>query len=339
MCLYKVRALDKDYSEIYDIQNFSAQHTFECGQYFRFVKEGQGYVFFCKDKCAYAFLDKEQKYSIICKTVDVEHFISFLDLETNYAQIMSSLEGRYSILDSAINFGKGIKILKQDILEVIISFIISANNNIPRIKASIEYICKNLGERKSFKYNKNSVCAAPSIDISYHAFPKLEVLKKQDSSFFKSAGLGYRASQIVQAIEKIDKLNFVSLQEMSTKDLKKQILQIKGVGNKVADCILLFGFSRKDVFPVDTWIDKVYKDHFALKDAENVSAQGAKDKTEKENDSDKGAKNKMIKSQSKNREQMAQTLCNMFKDLSGYAQQYLFYYKREMSRNLKNIEN
>lgn len=271
--------------KVENANDFNPTHILECGQIFRYTKTNQGYRVISLDKKAEIYKDKTG-YIIECKEKDIEYFRNFFDLNTDYSKIKNHLKN-YPLLDSAINFGNGIRILKQNPFEVIISFIISANNRIVRIQKSIEYICSNLGEKKT----------------DFFAFPTLATLSKQDEKFFLQAGLGYRAKQMVKALQQLKTLDLVELEKLETNRLREKLISISGIGPKVADCILLFGYGRQDVFPVDTWIDKVYKEN--------------------------------LKGKETNRKKIAFDLVKIFGLYSGYAQQYLFYWKR----SLKNETN
>ena len=175
--------------------------------------------------------------------------------------------------------------MNQDPTETLFSFIISQNNKIPRIKGIIEKLCTALGEKKKFK------------EIEYYAFPTIEKMAEKSSGFYKSLSLGYRADYIYKlSLEMKNGFTISKLSGLSTPELKRALLKIYGVGPKVADCVMLFGFHRADSFPVDTWIDKVYRENFngTLKD----------------------------------RAKIADWFLNEFKENAGYFQQYLFHYKR-----------
>lgn len=257
---------------------FNIAHILECGQIFNYEKLESGYIVFSKDKMA---MVKEFDHYYEIETKDVNYFINFFDLDNNYNEIKRALLGRYDFLDRAINFGYGIRILKQDALEMIVSFIISANNNIPRIKNSIRNLCNKYGEKKD----------------GYFAFPTLKALQQISESEFKSLGIGYRSCQMVKAIQYLSNVDIEELKKMPTKEQEEELLRICGVGPKVKDCIMLFGLSNKEVFPVDTWIEKVYNNYFS-------------------------------KERQTNRVRIRENLVKEFGSLSGYAQQYLFYFER-----------
>lgn len=268
-----------DYILVNNSDDFDIKQTLECGQVFRFKVRDFGYTVY----------SLSHKADIYCHNVgtkiftkDKKYFINYFDFFTNYARIKLSLS-EYPNLKSAIEYGKGIRILNSDPLEMIIEFIISQNNNIPRIKSIIEKLCESYGEK---------------ID-DYYAFPTLEKLKTIPLEFFKSIGCGYRDKYLYDTIKILD-CNFIeSISKMSTYDARKKLMTLKGVGRKVADCILLFGYHKTDVFPTDTWIVKVYNkiNNAKVTDANKISCEFVK----------------------------------QFGDLSGYAQQYLFYQMRENS--------
>ena len=263
---------------INNLADFNIEHILECGQIFTYQKCQDGsYKVFSADKFAIVV---QTKTAVQITTNNPQYFVEFFDLNTNYADIKQKLK-IHKNLESAIDFGYGIRIIKQDILEVIIGFIISANNNIERIK-------KTMAKLREYGENKGE----------YFAFPNLEQLEKIAVQNFKDMGAGYRAEYLVDTIKKLKSVDFNQIKRQDTKTIKNWLLSLKGVGPKVADCILLFGFSRCESFPVDTWIEKVYFDLFG---------------------------------QTKSREKMSEHLVEYFGDLSGYAQQYLFFYKRSIS--------
>ncbi len=274
----KIYRVENNIIYIIDTTSFCIKHICECGQLFRFERKNEHfYTIFSQNH--YANIKKvESGYEIECS--DAEYFVKYFDLDCDYNFIKNSFKN--SIMEKAVEYGYGIRILKQDLFEMIISFIISANNNIKRIQKTINAICSKCGKDMG----------------GYYAFPTLKRLNECDEDFFKSVGAGYRASYLVDTIKKLNSYDLEKLKGLDTKSARKELMSFKGIGRKVADCILLFGLSRQDVFPVDTWIEKVYRDYFY---------EGEK-----------------------SREQISEFLTSLYKGLSGYAQQYLFYYKREL---------
>ena len=236
----------------FDSENFNIKDTLECGQVFRFRKFKDGYLVFSRDKACYSYTFGDKTY-VECEERDKAYFYNYFDLDRDYSKIVdSAVETNIDILTKSAKLGKGIRILKQDQTETLFSFIISQNNNIPRIKGSLEKMCRSLGERKSF------------MGEEYFTFPDCEKLAEKDLDFFKDMGLGYRATYIKNLASDIanGKINLGCFNDLPTNFLKKALTGIYGVGPKVADCVSLFGFNRTDSFPVDTWIQKVYQQDF-----------------------------------------------------------------------------
>ena len=273
---------------VFDGKYFNIKDTLECGQVFRFLPYENGYIVFSANKCAYAY--NQNGFAIIeCEDSDYDYFYNYFDLERDYKIIVENAKNTgVEIIVKSAELGKGIRLLNQDLFEVSVSFIISQNNNIPRIKSIIEKLCFSLGEKKSF-YGKE-----------FYTFPTPEVMKEKDENFYKSLGLGYRAEYLKSFAELVaNGLDLKALFLLDTKSLKSRLLSIRGIGPKVADCISLFGYKKSDSFPVDTWIEKVYRE-------------------------DLGGLNT-------DRKKITEELVLKFKDDSGYIQQYLFHYKRNIS--------
>lgn len=279
---------------IFGSEFFNIKDTLECGQIFRFRPYKKGYLVFSGDKVAYAYNDGEKA---VVFTDHAEYFYDFFDLKRDYAEIFSAAKNEgLEVLSVAANEGKGIRILNQNRFESALSFIVSQNNNIPRIKGIIERLCAGSGEKKVFVLKDEN---GKDERIEYYAFPEPEALAKKNLDFFVKAGLGYRAAYVKRFAEKIaDGFSLEELSKLSTPNLKKELLSVYGIGEKVADCISLFGFHRSDSFPVDTWIEKVYRENMNGKE--------------------------------KNRAKITEELTARFKDNAGYYQQYLFYYKRSI---------
>ena len=262
-----------------DANFFDPEQTLCSGQVFRFGKKDGVWYVISGDKIAKISTLGPKSYKIV--TNDAKYFVKYFDFETNYDKIISRLS-EHKVLRPALNYGKGVRLMHQPIVETIISFIISANNNIPRIQKSLEQIAQNFG----------TLCDG------FYAFPTIDQLSKITEQDFVRFGCGYRAPYLVDTIKQLS-LGFdvQGLKSLDTQAAKKQLMCLKGGGPKVADCILLFGLGRRDVFPVDTWIEKVYHEDFG--------------------------------GTQKNRNQIAKFFVETFEELSGYAQQYVFYYKRK----------
>ncbi len=269
----------------YSNQYFNISDTLECGQTFRYQKNGNGYLIFSLDKCAYAYQTEEETI-IECEKEDKEYFENYFDLGLNYSVVVdSAINSGAKTLKKSAEMGKGIRILRQNPLEMLYSFMISQNNNIPRIKKSLFMLCEKFGQRKQFG------------EIEYFAFPTKEKLISLTEEDFRSIGVGFRARYLKKLGEELSGgFDIGALNGCETQILRDKLTSLLGVGRKVADCVILFGFYRLDCFPVDTWIEKVYKQDF------NGSLT--------------------------DREEMSKWFVEKFKDKSGYYQQYLFDYKR-----------
>ncbi len=269
----------------FDSKYFNIKDTLECGQFFRFKTHKNGYLVCSLDKCCYAYQYDNFTY-IECEEKDEQYFYNFFDLDRDYKTIVdSAIAEDVEILTQSAKAGKGIRILNQNHIEALFWFIISQNNNITRIKGIIDKLCTALGEKKQF------------IGVEYHAFPTVETMAKQSLDFFRSVGLGYRAEYIKSLAESIVMgLKLPLIIGSTTKEIKEELMQIYGVGRKVSDCVTLFGYHRSDSFPVDTWIEKVYREDFKGKLTDRVK--------------------------------ITEWFLSRFGLNSGYYQQYLFHYKR-----------
>ena len=275
-------------------ESFDLKDIFECGQCFRWNKNEDGsYTGIIKNSVIKVEKVDEKIVFLGTGTKDFKSTIrDYFDLDTNYEGYKEKLSKVDKYLAESIEFGSGIRILKQDLWECIISFIISANNNIPRIKKIIERI--------SSKYGKKIVFEGKD----YYLFPTPEELSKASIKDLRDLGLGFRDKRIYNTTQSILKNEF-NLNEFEkindTFKMREELLKLDGVGPKVADCILLFACKRVDVFPIDVWVRRVMNDLYIHK--------------EKEEDVNKKELQKLAEEK--------------FLGLSGIAQQYLFYWKRE----------
>ena len=279
--------------------SFNLVHIFECGQCFRWNKEDDGSYTGVTGTCVINV--KENNNQIIftgkSNSGNFEEIIrKYFDLETDYSEYKNKLSAIDKYLEESIIFGNGIRILKQDLWECIISFIISANNNIPRIKKIIEKLCLNYGEKIEFN-GKN-----------YYTFPTPKELSKASIEDLRNLGLGFRDKRIFNTtkmiLEKQVDLNEIKNMK-STNEMRDELLKLDGVGPKVADCILLFALKRVDVFPIDVWVRRVMNDlYIHNEDEEKV-----------------------------NKKELQKLAEEKFLGLSGIAQQYLFYWKRENGKS------
>ena len=272
-----------------DIKDFNPKHIFECGQCFRWIKEDdESYTGVAKGRVINV---SKQGDKVFLKNTNLDDFnniwFEYFDLGTDYGKIKHILSENDAIMKEAVKYGSGIRILHQELWETIISFIISQSNNIPRIKGIIERLCENFGEQILFEGN------------IYYSFPgpeKIGSLSLEDLSVIRA---GFRDKYILAAADAFNSgtLSDSLLKSVSTADAKKALVSVKGIGNKVSDCILLFGLGRVDSFPVDVWIKRIME--YCYFDEEQTIPVISRFAAEK------------------------------FGSLGGYAQQYLFFYARE----------
>ena len=196
-------------------------------------------------------------------------------------------------MKQSVEYGKGIRILNQDLWETIISFIISANNNIPRIKGIIERLSKAYGDE--IKWNGKE----------FYTFPTPEQLRNVKVQDYRKLGLGFRDIRLYETTKMIldKKVDLNAMQENpNTIEIREELLSLSGVGPKVADCILLFStLKRFEVFPIDVWVRRVMNELYI-----------------KEENEEKVSK-----------KQIEKIANEKFGSLAGLAQQYLFYWRRE----------
>lgn len=289
-------------------ENFDPKSIFECGQTFSFRKIGDVYFTFPEDKLAAVYLDGEN-YVVECLAGDTKFFINYFDLERDYQKIILEIEKINAsqedfdrkLIEKSLKFGRGIRILKQELVETIVSFIFSANNNIKRFTASLNQLRQDFGNEISIENEASQRIKELISSQKFFSFPNLKALLKLDEAYFSKIGAGYRAPYLFETIKALPNFLAEDFSFMSTDQLLKELVSLKGIGRKVAQCVMLFGFGRVDCFPVDTWIKQVYND---LNMGEGE----------------------------KNEQQISSHLIKIFGNYSGYAQQYLFYYKRELKQ-------
>ncbi|MBO4432921.1 MAG: DNA-3-methyladenine glycosylase 2 family protein [Clostridia bacterium] len=229
--------------------NFDLEQTLDCGQAFRWSKDKNN-VWHGMAGGKYIEIYKSEKDIVIegSSKEDFENFwAEYFDLDRDYGAISGSFESNET-LKAAAQFGNGIRILRQEPWEALCSFIISQNNNIPRIKGIIERLCENFGEKTSSMY-------------SFPSAETLAALTPEDLAVIRS---GFRAKYIIDAARKVanKEINLEALKTMDYAEAQKELLKIKGVGPKVADCALLYGCGHIEAFPKDVWIKRALEEFF-----------------------------------------------------------------------------
>ncbi len=256
----------------FDVCDFDPEQIFKCGQCFRWEKQKDAsYIGIVKDRYARVYLENADDFSgrLIIEDAsplsDREFWENYFDLKRDYLKIKKHLSARDEKIGKAILFGEGIRILKQDVFETIISFIISQNSNIPRIKKCINAISKEFGKKISSENGDE-----------FYAFPTIEELANATSDELKALKLGYRAEYITGTTNKIRQniAEFDKLCDMKYDDAREFLLTLPGVGPKVADCILLFGLGKFGAFPIDVWVKRVMHEiyGFDLNDLKGMKA-------------------------------------------------------------------
>ena len=278
---------------IKNCKSFKVKDIFECGQCFRWNEELDGsYTGIFEHNVLNVKEEKDIVITGICNG-DIEDICkNYFDLDRNYEEIKETLSLIDDNMKESIKYGEGIRILNQDLWEMIISFIISANNNIPRIKGIIERMSAKYGQEIKFR------------GTSYYTFPTIDELSQASVKDLKDLGLGFRDRYVYETTKKIKegKINLEDLKQEPTNEVRKQLLTLTGVGPKVADCIMLFStLKRFDVFPVDVWVRRVMNDLYIHNEDETKV----------------------------NKKQIQEIARDKFGALEGIAQQYLFYWKRE----------
>ena len=233
-----------------NIKSFQPEHIFECGQCFRWEKlqDGSYTGVFKRNVINVKKEGKDVIFTGICDGIIKDECEEYFDLNTNYEEIKKKLSLVDDYLKQSIEYGKGIRILNQDLWETLISFIISANNNIPRIKGIIKRLSKTYGNTIIWNGNK------------YYTFPTPEELSKASIEDLRKLGLGFRDVRVYETTKIVNENKEILEDLQNEKDvdvLREKLLEFPGVGPKVADCIMLFSTLKKlEVFPIDVWVRK-----------------------------------------------------------------------------------
>lgn len=268
------------------VEDFSLEQILECGQCFHFKKLGENeYNVIAMNKLLHI---KQEKDVVTFYNTSMEEYEGiwklYFDMDRDYSQIKSRILKVDDKLTTAIESKWGVRILNQDFFEILISFIISQNKQIPQIKQVVEHISKAYGEDVGGAY----------------AFPTVDKLVQVSDEELRACKVGFRGPYIVDACKHVYSGNVTKekLDKLDIQEARKLLMEIKGVGEKVANCVLLFGLGRREVFPVDVWMKRIMEELYLHKDT-------------KKEDIEAYANEK-------------------YGELGGYAQQYLFYYGREM---------
>lgn len=281
--------------KIFSASCFCLDQIFGCGQCFRWERNVNGeYIGVAADRVLRINMQDDKICIENTTEKDFENiWRSYFDLDRDYSLIQAELSDG-GIMDEAIACGHGIRILRQDPWETLISFILSSNNNISRIKGMIEKLCVAYGT------------PIQAFDSTFYTFPKPERLAGAEPADFAFLSAGYRDKYLADAINKVisGEVNLQELQCADYQTLRSQLMQINGIGPKVADCVALFGFGKMEAFPVDVWMRRVVETLYRKKYSPLQTAKFVEEK---------------------------------FGKYAGIAQQYLFYYIRSRNNRQEDV--
>ena len=240
-------------------EEFSLLHTYECGQAFRWKKQVDGsYSGVVEEMLANISLhDDELEVRGAGVQTNKDFWIEYLDLKRDYGKLMQD----FSVLDchmkSAIEFSRGMHLLKQPFFEVLISFIISQNNNVPRISGLIERISKECGTE---------------VGDELFAFPTPEQLNRLKEADFARLGAGYRAAYLekITQLYMDGKVNAKELEAAGFHHARNELIALPGIGPKVADCVLLFSGIHYEAFPSDVWVKRIMQECYGVGDSTGI---------------------------------------------------------------------
>lgn len=273
------------------VECFNLKATLECGQCFRWKKIDENeYIGVIKDRVIRVKQIGDMLKVWSNNEKDLKNVvINYFSLDKDYKKIEEEISCIDDNIQKSLKNSSGLRHLNQDFFECLISYIISANNNIPRISKSVNEISKRYGKKVMFE-NKE-----------YYLFPTINELKDVTIEDYRNCGVGFRDKYLYSTVNMIinDNIELEKLKKYDTLKLKKILLSFKGVGNKVADCILLFSCGKSEVFPIDVWVEKVMKKLY-FDNKEDVT-----------------------------KAQILEYACTNFRQYSGIVQQHLFYNIRE----------
>lgn len=282
--------IDNDKVILDGVKNFNIKQILECGQCFRWEKVGELNYIGVANGRVIEVIQEDDKVTIL--NTNEEDFnniwLDYFDLKRDYSEIKAGL-AHDEILGKSVEYGYGIRLLNQEHFELLISFIISARNSIPSIMKTIKKISEKWGTPIEYKGN------------TYYTFPTPEQLKDATEEEIKETGASFRSKYIVDTIAKVNENSYdfdlERISKLNTDECHVALQNFKGVGSKVADCIMLFSMRKYSAFPVDVWVKRAMIFFYGAEDASlNKIRIFARDK---------------------------------FGELAGFAQQYLFYYARE----------
>ena len=242
--------------------DINLKDTITCGQIFRYDEEkDNSYTIILNDRVVNIKKENNNLIVISNNEKNLESIISnYLDLKRDYSTLNKKLINIDKTKKEMIESCSGLKMINQPIFECLISYIISQNNRVSQIKKTLDNISKEYGKKVYFN------------DKDYYLFPSANKLKDVSIEDYRNLKCGFRDKYIYEIVKNINenKVNLELIDKMSSDDALKYLMQNKGIGQKVASCILLFAYSRFDVYPIDTWVKKYMNDTYNIKDENKI---------------------------------------------------------------------
>ena len=245
-----------------NINNLDLDNTICCGQIFRYEKlEDDSYIVILKDRVVKLKYIDNKLYIDSNNMNNIENVIrEYLDLDRDYISIIENIKKCDDVLGKYLDRSIGLKMIKQDPIECIVSYIISQNNSVRNIKNSLDLISYKFGDKVMF------------LDKEYYLFPSIDKLSKISLDEFRECKVGFRDRYLVDIISDIveNRLNVNYIFEMNSEDSLRYLMSFRGIGMKVASCILLFAYGKYDVYPIDTWVKKYMDTNYGIKDEKKI---------------------------------------------------------------------
>lgn len=274
-------------------EGFKINQILECGQCFRFKQlDAMFYEIYALSR---RLRVKQEGNRVVfdCSQEDYDQlWHSYFDMNRDYPALMERLIRKDQYLKEAVTSKSGLRVLQQEPFEMLLGFIISQNKSIPQIKVLIERLCQTYGSQRTDVYG------------TYYCFPTPEQLKEVTEEDFRALKVGFRAPYLLDAVRSVNEgqLDLEAIFNMERDVARDQLMTVKGIGRKVADCILLFAYGKANVFPVDVWVRRIVTESYFK--GEKVSDR-----------------------------QILAFADDYFEGVSGLAQQYLFYHGRDKALN------
>jgi len=286
---------------------FSLEHTLCCGQLFRWQKLGDWWYGVVADRVVKIKQSGERLiFQVFPETPNQAFIESYLRLDDNLPSIMSEIN-KDDHIRKATNMFSGLRIVRQEPWECLISYICATYKNIPAIKKMVNSLSKQFGKKLTLD------------GYEFYTFPKPEDISQVNCKELQICGLGFRAERVLETAKRVDNGNFSleSLKRLDYHNAKHELLSLPGVGQKVADCVLLFSLEKLEAFPIDVWMKRaattIYARHFDSSFIKRVASKGSLTP--------------------KQYETIASFGREYFGNYAGYAQEYLFHFLRTQQQH------